>query len=668
MSTARPFPEALYTYINTLTLHQQLVHKSFGSVLTAARAASAARRQERDSSAAAALSPQAVMRAVLEGQFRLHKVLFENLFVNMWDSLLKLLEAYDVTTDSTAQAPDVAPDWELARARRQLLLQPSAHMKFIAFHRPPMDGGASAESQVARRTVALSAAFSEAELQQAIRCARDDIGCAVLLLPEKGAADALRGNVVSQYFAPQKSASADGIRPSGDLEKLVEIARKFCALRDGAVAWPPPRVSSGPAGSSLPAPRRQAIGDSRGANENAETVDLLRMLELLEEATPGQLPPHRVEPGANPSPATTSPLMQLNTEMLLPQYQHLQPTKRSRQDEALPQPQPPSTGASSFSPKHVVFGDVPFNREESQVVAYHHSQGVDCSLEKSSDDDADQVGVGGGSTPDPEDPLVDLGQTRRVFQLSQSLKEDRAAVLEAIGELGGVVDRRSAYSAEATHFIVAEGLVERTEKFLSFCAARKAIVTPRYIIDSVAKGAWIVDDRDYDINPQRRLLALRASAPPPRRQSGPFEGWKVWLFASKNVVTGIQTILTAGGCQHVRAFPGPDAVTGESSTDGDVQQRLLLGSGFDAEARAVSHFIVEPRFVSVAGPSSVLRKAVAPDFFPPRLHAAYQAKVFTLELLYYVLCLARRRLFGPDGALAADEGADVPMSCRISKP
>ncbi|CUF35367.1 Hypothetical protein, putative [Bodo saltans] len=154
----------------------------------------------------------------------------------------------------------------------------------------------------------------------------------------------------------------------------------------------------------------------------------------------------------------------------------------------------------------------------------------------------------------------------------------------------GKMDTASHYLKAADILLVADGVMERTEKYLSFCASGKPIVSPRYVTDSVSRGVWLpLDDKrralEYELSPARRRFLLHGAPQPPIAVTGcllastdlphsvwipscagisvatptvrPFEQWRVVLFASKQVGRGIQSILEAGGCAHIVADPHP---------------------------------------------------------------------------------------------------------------
>lgn len=144
-----------------------------------------------------------------------------------------------------------------------------------------------------------------------------------------------------------------------------------------------------------------------------------------------------------------------------------------------------------------------------------------------------------------------------LFQLSNSLKEQKPALVEAIRRLGSEVNLGAAYCPRATHLVFLPGVTERTEKYLSFCAAGKPIVAPQYIVESTRRGYWLRGDvARYDLNPRRRLLHY--AQPGYRRFTHePFRAWSVVLLVSHRAIgAGIRAVLAAGGCTRVCCLIG----------------------------------------------------------------------------------------------------------------
>ena len=719
------FPEALKTYSSTMAMHRTLVSKCYSGVCDAV-SSHILPDVAPSSSSSSPSSQHALLAIILEAHLKLHKILFENLFYNTWDAVKQLLAAYDDDpylaehrrTSAVQDGGAGSIEHKVAEIRRQLLEQPTSHIKFITYNRPsraplthrgstlgaaecPPDrqGEPSSASQtvrrrleqvqqsVARRTIALSPDFTKSELLEAIRYGQHDIGCSVLLLPPTCPEEALRHHVIAQYFAPEHGEArvSGGARPTGGLAKLAEIAGRFAA----ATALKPDSPSASPVPVDFDKAASVLRRHSTSNLVDSDDADLQRLLELLEESAPA--PPHRTSfPFASPTAITPIPALPSAASIGLV---FTAGVKRGRDEQGSIDVQSP-TSPGYYDEMTMMAGDDGRRtvRGESQVVAYQHSQEESGEVSEEHPDEKQEQQAKRACEVEAEEEGGMEEMPPRMFQLSLSLKDDKAAVVSAIRDLGGVVDRRSAYSPEATHFVVAEGLVERTEKYLSFCAARKAIVTPRYVLDSLAKGSWIVDDRDYNINPQNRVLIAAA----PTRGGGgqqrsalrraprgfsscplAFEGWNVWLFATKAVAPGIQTILAAGGCSRVTVFhvPVDSSAAGveERERRGKATRSDMgppcLGATDEQQVGSVTHFLVEARMVPTShqGPSSSSSRqmrAVPPTNFPPKLLETYEAKVFTLELLYHVLCLAKASLFTADGLLIDPSG--VPPTCRVT--
>ncbi|KAH9593477.1 hypothetical protein LSM04_006703 [Trypanosoma melophagium] len=258
------------------------------------------------------------------------------------------------------------------------------------------------------------------------------------------------------------------------------------------------------------------------------------------------------------------------------------------------------------------------------------------------------------------------------FQISMSLREKKGEISKAIRRLGSSVDHSSAYNPNTTHLVVAEGVMERTEKYLGCCAALKYIVPPRFVYDSITHGRWLVRRmHEYDRNPLRRLDShshnnkskinsnnpmneLRSTLPPP------FCGWRVVLFTSAPfVAAGVIAVLRAGGCEDITSFVFENTTTTTAVVRGDKTHPLTSSpaapDGNDACVRAASHVLVECREVSPAG------RFRLPAWFPAGLPD--RLPLFPLELLHHVLCHSHTTPFDHTGALR-DERL-LPPACRV---
>jgi hypothetical protein len=140
-----------------------------------------------------------------------------------------------------------------------------------------------------------------------------------------------------------------------------------------------------------------------------------------------------------------------------------------------------------------------------------------------------------------------------IFQISASVKDQKAAAKDAIRELGCRLSADAHFDPRATHLLVPGDIIERTEKFLSFRAAGKEIVSVNYVLDSLKFGdGKLLAENSYR-EPSTTVLP---------RLHAPFGHWKVVLFALPHITRGIRTILLAGGCQledvHTTPFPHDD--------------------------------------------------------------------------------------------------------------
>ncbi|KEG06642.1 putative ankyrin repeat domain-containing protein 32-like isoform X1 [Trypanosoma grayi] len=264
----------------------------------------------------------------------------------------------------------------------------------------------------------------------------------------------------------------------------------------------------------------------------------------------------------------------------------------------------------------------PREEQESQVIQYRH-------------DSPPQLSVGLAEDAAKE---VALDPAQWCFQISMSLKDSKSEILKAIRRLGGRVDNSSSYNPETTHLVVAEGLAERTEKYLSCCAALKYIVTPRYIYDSVRRGRWLIGRLyEYDKNPLRHRLREPMTLP--------FCGWCVVLFTSApQVDSGIVSVLQAGGCTNITSY---------------VFDNLCSPQIDPACVDEASHLLVECRDMSPAG------RFLPPPWFPPELRQP-DTRFFSLELLYHLLCYSASPLFDDKGRLLEEQL--VPSTCRLELP
>lgn len=234
---------------------------------------------------------------------------------------------------------------------------------------------------------------------------------------------------------------------------------------------------------------------------------------------------------------------------------------------------------------------------------------------------------------DAKRPVLDTSRWR--FQLSNSLKESKNELVKAIRQLGGHVENSSTYNPQTTHLVVAEGLAERTEKYLSCCAALKFIVSPCYVLDSLKRGKWLVDRlHEYDRNPLRRLVGSPMTLP--------FTGWHVVLFTSTSSVSnGVVTVLKAGGCADITSY------VFDGTETPNIDFELIEQS---------SHILVESQKLSETG------CFLLPPWFPQELKRQ-DRRFFSLELLFHLLCFCTVSLFDENGQVL--DTRQLPPSCRL---
>lgn len=253
-----------------------------------------------------------------------------------------------------------------------------------------------------------------------------------------------------------------------------------------------------------------------------------------------------------------------------------------------------------------------------------------------------------------------------VFQISNSVKYLKPQLMEAIAELGGVVDLGSGYSRSCRFLIAAEGITERTEKYLGACAAAAHIVPPRYVFDSQRRGYWLTNRvHDYDMSPQRCPPHL--PRPPPI-----FRNWRVVLITCRGAAArGVRAALLAGGCTRATAFvvdltadvpfstSGQTHVVGESSAVDGVVEGVSPTSVIEPAAlNTATHILVECSSVTAHGCFQL------PDWVPLCVRQPhYTSRIYTLELLYFCLCAHPERIFDGEGLLC--DGDALTPACRV---
>ncbi|KPA83810.1 hypothetical protein ABB37_02023 [Leptomonas pyrrhocoris] len=253
-----------------------------------------------------------------------------------------------------------------------------------------------------------------------------------------------------------------------------------------------------------------------------------------------------------------------------------------------------------------------------------------------------------------------------LFQISNSVRYLKPQLIEAVEQLGGVVDLSSGYSPGCRFLIVAEGITERTEKYLGACAAAAFIVPPRYVFDSQRRGYWLANRvHEYDMSPQRAMA--HQPRPPPI-----FRNWRVVLITCRSAAArGIRAALLAGGCTQATAFvvdltaEAPISVSARthvydetSAVEGVVEGVCPTSAIAATTLAAATHILVECSSVTAQGCFQL------PDWVPICVRRPeYASRVFTLELLYFCLCTHPERIFNDEGLLC-DEEALTP-ACRV---
>lgn len=258
-----------------------------------------------------------------------------------------------------------------------------------------------------------------------------------------------------------------------------------------------------------------------------------------------------------------------------------------------------------------------------------------------------------------------------VFQISNSVKYLKARLIEAVEELGGTVDQSPGYRPGCRFLVVAEGITERTEKYLGACAAAAYIVPPRFVFDSQRRGYWLTGRaHNYDMSPQRSV----AHAPNARPI---FSCWRVVLLTCRCAAArGVRAALVAGGCTQVTAFvvdptAEPQVLAAgarptvydasSASADGVVEGVCPSSVLAPAMLQAATHILIDCSSVTAQGHFHM------PEWVPAGVRLPeYRPRLFTLELLYHCLCAHPARIFDAEGQLG-EVGALTP-ACRIEEP
>jgi hypothetical protein len=264
-----------------------------------------------------------------------------------------------------------------------------------------------------------------------------------------------------------------------------------------------------------------------------------------------------------------------------------------------------------------------------------------------------------------------------LFQISASVKSNnKQAAKEAIRQLGCRVNSEPHYDPAATHLLVAGDAIERTEKFLSFRAAGKLIVSASYVLDSLKQGdGRLLNEGPYR-EPSERIL--------PPLPALPFADWHVVLFALPHISRGIRTILLAGGCTPERVAVPPFHHREEWTANERRAQEWLES----LQWASVTHVLVEVQLAEPDAPSddSPLAAAHVPAAVaaldavsvealgydtatalkgPQRrvmeLAGTHRPQFFSLEHLFQILCVApAEQALGRTGAIRY---ADLDSIC-----
>eukprot|EP01062_Namystynia_karyoxenos_P069892 TRINITY_DN65310_c0_g1_i1.p1 TRINITY_DN65310_c0_g1~~TRINITY_DN65310_c0_g1_i1.p1 ORF type:complete len:618 (+),score=217.57 TRINITY_DN65310_c0_g1_i1:61-1854(+) len=137
---------------------------------------------------------------------------------------------------------------------------------------------------------------------------------------------------------------------------------------------------------------------------------------------------------------------------------------------------------------------------------------------------------------------------------SQQERQEKDRIVAICKRLGAELLLAPRYCPSATHLVALPGAQHRTEKYLSFVAAGKWILTPSFVLDSDEAGRWL-HPSDFGVGGRAQRLRERAQRP--------FAEWRVVLHAEQRIRNGLRTILEAGGCADVSA---PSATTLRSAT------------------------------------------------------------------------------------------------------
>ncbi|XP_077378915.1 SMC5-SMC6 complex localization factor protein 1 isoform X2 [Festucalex cinctus] len=148
-----------------------------------------------------------------------------------------------------------------------------------------------------------------------------------------------------------------------------------------------------------------------------------------------------------------------------------------------------------------------------------------------------------------------------LFQISGiKNREKKLALLRGIHQLGGKYIGGSVYHSASTHLISPPFLA--SEKCLASCAAGKWVVTPNYVLDSVAKGSWLPEE-PYEVAIPSDTTAAFYPVRHWREKvtsgaiTGAFQGWRVLLvFHNSSRLVMFKRVLEAGSAT-IYSYPPP---------------------------------------------------------------------------------------------------------------
>eukprot|EP01012_Entosiphon_sulcatum_P026569 TRINITY_DN3202_c1_g1_i1.p1 TRINITY_DN3202_c1_g1~~TRINITY_DN3202_c1_g1_i1.p1 ORF type:complete len:611 (+),score=89.55 TRINITY_DN3202_c1_g1_i1:63-1895(+) len=159
---------------------------------------------------------------------------------------------------------------------------------------------------------------------------------------------------------------------------------------------------------------------------------------------------------------------------------------------------------------------------------------------------------------------------QKVFQFGGMKKPQREALAIQIRKLGGDIEPSNHYEARATHLIVPNTTSERTEKYLSFVAARKWVLPVAFVEESTRQGSWI-SEKDFPMGSSvERPVQIQQHVAPP------FAAWRVLLVVAASIREGLEVILKAGGCRVLLQSLDPESLPLVTHVFTDDNKRVVL--------------------------------------------------------------------------------------------